>query len=61
METREKAIRPTQSTMQLMGNTPAPLEERHRAEHVLEDDYFRKHEQEGPNPTLMSSAAKSPL
>jgi uncharacterized protein len=44
MEAREKSSRPTQSTGQLMGNTHAPLEERHRTEHTLEDDYFRQHE-----------------
>jgi hypothetical protein len=44
MEAREKSSRPTQSTGQRLGNTQAPLAERQRAEHALEDDDFRKHE-----------------
>jgi Transcription factor zinc-finger len=55
MASRDKRIRPKESTVQLMFNTHDPLEEIHRAGRAQEDDHFRKLDQE----LLVALRAKS--
>ena len=55
MVSRDKRIRPKESTVQLMFNTHDPLGEIHHAERVQEDDHFRKRDQE----LLVALRAKS--
>ena len=55
MVSREKLSRPKKSNVQLMFNTHEPLEEIQQAGRVLEDDYFRKLDQE----LLVALRAKS--
>src|SRR5436309_15805939 len=57
MVSRDKRIRPKQSTVQLMFNTHDPLEEILRSGRAQEDDHFRKLDQE----LLVALRAKSAI